>query len=101
MKLPKELREKKDLKGTVNKGKKCSVSGCYEPAIRSLTEKKFGKYVEKAGFKVDENRMHKIYLCKAHYKESNKVRKNQDKIYQKKGFLDDSRALKKGSWDFY
>ena len=96
MKLPKELREKKELGGAANKGKECSVRDCSEPAIRSLSENKWNKYLEKTGLKIEENRQHKIFLCKAHYKEGNKVRKSQEKIFAKKGFLDNKSATRKG-----
>ena len=43
MKLPKELREKRDLQGTGKKAKKCSVKGCSNDAIRSLSEDKYSK----------------------------------------------------------
>lgn len=99
MKLPKELREKTELKGAESKNKKCSVKECSEQAIRSLNEKKWGKYVEKADLKIIESKNRKIYLCKAHYKEVKKVRKSEEKLYTKKGFLDDSYGSKKGRWD--
>ncbi|MHA1294073.1 MAG: hypothetical protein ACTSQJ_15585 [Promethearchaeota archaeon] len=98
MKLPKELREKGDLSGTASKSKKCSVNRCNEIAIRSLAENKWGKYMERAKLKYQENRLHKIFLCKTHYKEANKVRKSDEKLYQKKGFLDDVRGVKKGRY---
>ncbi|MFX1256606.1 MAG: hypothetical protein ACFFAN_02005 [Promethearchaeota archaeon] len=96
MKLPKELREKSDLTGRTSKQKRCSVKECSEPAIRSLSDNKWGTYIEKAKLEVEENKRNKIYLCKTHYKEANKIRKNQEKIYQKKGFLENNPALKKG-----
>jgi hypothetical protein len=90
MKLPKELRENKDLGNTTTKQRTCSIRNCNEIAIRSLSENKWKSYVEKADLKYVENKQHKIYLCKTHYKESNKYRKSQEKLYQKKGFLDDA-----------
>lgn len=99
MKLPKELREKRDLSGTASKAKLCSVKECGEMAIRSLSENKWSQYVEKAKLQVDENKKNKIYLCKAHYKEVNKLRKSEEKLYQQKGFLDNTSASKKGKWD--
>ncbi len=100
LKLPKELREKGDLSATASKGKNCSVKDCGEIAIRSLSENKWKTYVEKANLKIIENRQHKIFLCKKHYKDANKYRKSQEKVYQKKGFLDNSVALAKGKrWD--
>ena len=99
MKLPKELREKRDLSGTTSKVKLCSVKECGESAIRSLSENKWSKFLEKAKLIVDENKKHKIYLCKTNYKDVNKVRKSEEKVYQQKGFLDNSHAGKKGKWD--
>ena len=97
MKLPKELIEKKDL-GKQSKSRKCSVRDCTETAIRSLSENKWSAYLEKAGLVLQENKQHKIYLCKKHYNEGNKVRKSEEKLYQKKGFLDDSKSSKKGRY---
>ena len=100
MKLPKELREKGDLSSTASKAKNCSIIGCKELAIRSLSENKWKSYVEKAKLKYLENKLHKIYLCKIHYKDANKYRKSQEKMYQKKGFLENSVGSAKGKrWD--
>jgi len=102
MKLPKELREKGDLSATANKGKNCSIKGCVDKAIRSLSENSWKAYVEKADLKYYDNKHHKIYLCKTHYKEANKYRKSQDKLYQKKGFLENSTTVsrsKSKNWD--
>ena len=97
MKLPKELRDRTELGGSA-KTRKCSIKDCKEIAFRSLSENSWKKYVEKAGLKFNENSRHKIYLCKPHYNQSNKFRKSQEKIFQKKGFLDNSIAVKKGKW---
>jgi len=99
MKLPKELREKSDLSGAASKGKICSVKECGESAIRSLSENKWSKVCEKARLKLNENRLRKIFLCKKHYKEANKMRKSDEKLIQKKGFLEDSTSTKRGKWD--
>ena len=102
MKLPKELRTNKALGSKDSKGKICSVKECNEVAIRSLSENRWNKFIEKAKLKIDENKRHKIYLCKVHYKEANKIKKSEEKLYgQQKGFLQDSKAAKKGSWDSY
>ncbi len=98
MKLPKELRDKRDIEG-VGKKKKCSVIECSENAIRSLSENAWKKYIEKAGLKLKETPSSRLYLCKAHYSQSNKVKKSQEKIFQKKGFLDNSSSSKKGKWE--
>jgi len=100
LKLPKELREKSDLSATANKGRRCSIKSCGDIAVRSLSENSWKAYVEKAQLKYRENKQHKIYLCKIHYKEANKYRKSQEKFYQKKGFLEDSTTIGKGKrWD--
>ena len=99
MKLPKELKDKSDLGGNAKK-RQCSIKNCNEMAIRSLSENAWKDYIENSGLKYNKNSRHKIYLCKTHYNQSNKYRKSQEKIFQKKGFLDDSVALKKGKWDY-
>ena len=101
MKLPKELRDKRELGGTF-KNKNCTIKGCSETAIRSLSENSWKNYIEKAGLRYKKNSQHKIYLCKQHYNQANKFRKSQDKVFQKKGFLDNATAtaVKKGKLDF-
>ncbi len=98
MKLPKELRDKRDIGGTV-KTRICSIIDCSENAIRSLSENAWKKYIEKAGLKLKDSATRRLYLCKLHYNQSNKVRKSQEKIFQKKGFLDNSSSSKKGKWE--
>jgi len=102
VKIPKELRDKRDLGGTITKNRECSIIGCRESAIRSLSENSWKKYIEKAGMKFKENSNHKIYLCKQHYNQTNKFRKTQEKLFQKKGFLDNHHAtkVKKGMLDY-
>ncbi|MFX1309531.1 MAG: hypothetical protein ACFE9M_12035 [Promethearchaeota archaeon] len=99
MKLPKEIKDKKDLTRST-KSRKCSILDCSEIAIRSLSENSWKNYIEKAGLTYTKNSQHKIYLCKKHYNQSNKYRKSQEKIFQKKGFLDNSIATKKGKWEY-
>jgi hypothetical protein len=91
MKLPKELREKQELQTSGGKAKACSVVDCRKQAVRSLSENKWKDYVEQANLTYKENRLHKIYLCKKHYKEAKKVRQKDEKQFTKKGFLDDAR----------
>ena len=98
MKLPKGIRDKKDIGGTT-KTRKCSVEECSENAIRSLSENAWKKYIEKSGLKLKDSAVRRYYLCKTHYNQSNKVRKSQEKIFQKKGFLDNSSSSKKGKWE--
>ncbi|MFX1278381.1 MAG: hypothetical protein ACFFA3_03125 [Promethearchaeota archaeon] len=98
MKLPKELRDKREMGGNT-KTRKCSVKTCNENAIRSLSENAWEKYIEKAGLKLKNSSNRRIYLCKEHYSQSNKFRKSQEKNLQKKGFLDNTTASKKGKWE--
>jgi hypothetical protein len=63
--------------GRVDKGVKCSVSGCSKEAIRSLSLEK----VKPSGLNVSaEGR--RAYLCKEHYKEYKK-RTKKDKQLEK------------------
>lgn len=55
--------------GRIDKGVKCSVVGCDNSAVRSLSAEK----ITSAGLKVDEKRH--AYLCKDHYKEYKKATK--------------------------
>jgi hypothetical protein len=63
--------------GRIDKGQKCSVSGCGREAARSITADK----VKAAGLNVstDEKR---AYICKEHYKEYKKKTK-KDKTLDK------------------
>lgn len=63
--------------GRIDKGQKCSVSGCGREAARSITADK----VKAAGLNVstDEKR---AYICKEHYKEFKKKTK-KDKTLDK------------------
>lgn len=99
MKLPKEIKDKMDLPRSA-KNRICSIQGCRENVVRSLSENSWKKFIEKAGLKFKTNAFHKIYLCKAHYNLANKYRKSQEKIFQKKGFLDNSALAKKGKWEY-
>ncbi len=97
MKLPKDLRDKRDI-SRVGKQRQCMVKDCSETAVRSLAESKWSKYVERAKLRIDEIKLRKIFLCKKHYKEVEKTRKSQEKLHQKKGFLNDSHLAKKGNY---
>lgn len=55
--------------GKIEKGVKCSVEGCGQMAVRSLSAEK----VDSAGLKVKESR--RAYLCEGHYKEFKKKTK--------------------------
>ncbi len=63
--------------GRIDKGQKCSVSGCGREAVRSISAEK----VKAAGLNVntDEKR---AYICKEHYKEYKKKTK-KDKTLDK------------------
>ena len=63
--------------GHINKGVKCSVSGCSREAIRSLSTEK----VRSAGLNVGSSER-RSYLCKEHYKEYKKKTK-KDKMFEK------------------
>ncbi|NIW16494.1 hypothetical protein GWN19_03620 [Candidatus Bathyarchaeota archaeon] len=60
--------------GRVSKGVKCSVMGCDEEAVRSLSNKKVGS----AGLRVGRSR--RAYLCKDHYREYKKKTREERKL---------------------
>jgi len=63
--------------GRIDKGQKCSVSGCGREAVRSITAEK----VKGAGLNVSTNEK-RAYICKEHYKEYKKKTK-KDKTLDK------------------
>jgi hypothetical protein len=66
--------------GRIDKGVKCSVSGCGRDAVRSLSSDK----VKLAGLKVGGEK--RAYLCKEHYKEFKKKTK-KDKQLEKMRYM--------------
>ncbi len=66
--------------GRVDKGQKCSVSGCAKEAARSIS----GEKVRLAGLKVGSEK--RAYLCKDHYKEYKKKTK-KDKQLEKMRYM--------------
>jgi len=62
--------------GKIDKGVKCSVSGCGKDAVRSIAAAK----VTAAGLKIGAER--RTYLCKEHYKEFKKATK-KDRTLEK------------------
>ncbi len=63
--------------GRVDKGEKCSVSGCGKEAARSVSPDK----AKAAGLNVSSSEK-RVYLCKEHYKELKKKTK-KDKTLEK------------------
>lgn len=63
--------------GRIEKGVKCSVSGCGREAARSLSTEK----VKSAGLNVGSGEK-RVYLCREHYKEFKKKTK-KDKTIEK------------------
>jgi len=62
--------------GRIGKGVKCSVSGCGQDAVRSLSADK----VRVAGLRVGSER--RAYLCKEHYKDYKKKTKKDKQVEQ-------------------
>jgi hypothetical protein len=60
--------------GRIDKGVKCSVSGCGRDAVRSLSAGK----VKAAGLRVGSER--RAYLCKEHYKEYKKKTRKEKQL---------------------
>lgn len=64
--------------GRIEKGVKCSVEGCENEAVRSISIENF----EKSGLKLKlKEGTKRVYLCKEHYKEYKKYfRRNVWKV---------------------
>ncbi len=60
--------------GRVDKGAKCTVSGCGKEAVRSISAEK----VKTAGLRVGNEK--RAYLCKDHYKEFKKKTKKDKQL---------------------
>ena len=60
--------------GRVDKGAKCSVSGCGSVAVRSISAEK----VKSAGLRISSEK--RAYLCKGHYKEYKKRTKKDKEL---------------------
>ena len=63
--------------GRIDKGEKCSVSGCGREAARSISADK----VKAAGFKVSSEEK-RAFICKEHYKEFKKKTKKDKTLDQ-------------------
>ena len=61
--------------GRIDKGVRCTVSGCGRNAIRSLSTEK----VRSAGLNVGGSER-RVYLCKEHYKEYKKKTKKDKQL---------------------
>ncbi|MGZ4849984.1 MAG: hypothetical protein ACXV2C_01235 [Candidatus Bathyarchaeia archaeon] len=61
--------------GRIDKGQKCSVSGCGREAVRSLSSDK----VKAAGLNVSSGEK-RAYICREHYKEYKKKTKKDKTI---------------------
>lgn len=60
--------------GKVSKGVRCSVEGCGEPAVRSLSSQRVSRHL-----KIAESRG-RAYLCEKHYKEFKKLSREERRI---------------------
>ncbi|MDI9645014.1 MAG: hypothetical protein QFX35_07345 [Candidatus Verstraetearchaeota archaeon] len=63
--------------GKVKKGEGCSVSGCGNPAVRSLSPAHASE-MKQAGYSLSESG--RLYLCEPHYKEFKKLRSKEDRL---------------------
>lgn len=60
--------------GKIEKGIKCSVTGCENAAVRSVS----GEKTESSGLKVEGTR--RAYLCEGHYREFKKKSKGARQV---------------------
>ena len=60
--------------GKISKGINCSVKGCSEVAVRSVSKNKL------AGSGLETTSERRVYLCHNHYKELKKASKKEDDL---------------------
>jgi len=66
--------------GKVKKGVNCSVVGCNDRAIQSVSIDKVQEAAQAIGLKFDARKSRRIYLCEKHYKEVKKYLKKTKKL---------------------
>lgn len=64
--------------GKVKKGQVCSINGCSNLAVRSLSVN-YADALLKAGLNVNKGAS-RLYLCEEHYKSLKKVRKRESML---------------------
>ncbi len=57
----------------------CSIAGCNEEAMKSMSSQRIGPSVASCGLKVKDSRKRKTYLCKEHWKQVKKAYKKDTK----------------------
>ncbi len=68
--------------GRVKKGQLCSVSGCNEAAVRSVSASEALRALSKLNLTVKDRRARRIYFCEKHYKLFKKAIK-KEKMFEK------------------
>ncbi|MFX1562139.1 MAG: hypothetical protein ACFFDP_02400 [Promethearchaeota archaeon] len=66
--------------GKIKQGEPCSVEGCNEKAIRSVSSDKASEAFQKASLALKPGRRRRAYLCTAHYKIFKKQQKTERKV---------------------
>jgi hypothetical protein len=64
--------------GKIKKGVPCSITGCSEAAVRSLSRDGIGKPLSDAGLQV-RGSSNRVYICEKHYKAVKKQLKKSRK----------------------
>lgn len=62
--------------GRVDRGVPCSVTGCTEKAVRSISGSRTEKHLQ------IQSGTRRAYLCQTHYKELKKKSRNERKVEQ-------------------
>jgi len=66
--------------GKIKKGVNCSVIGCNERALHSLSIDKVQEAIRTIGLKLNIKTSRRVYLCEKHYKEIKKQLKRMKKV---------------------
>jgi hypothetical protein len=63
--------------GKIKKGEKCSVKGCENTAVRSLSPS-YMSTMKKAGLEITDSS--RLYLCEEHYKKFKKAHSGEERL---------------------
>ena len=66
----------------MRKGISCSVAGCDEKAVRSISASDALEALSKLDLKLDDASVRRVYLCEKHYKLFKKAVK-KDRFYER------------------
>ncbi len=65
-------------------GRLCSIEGCPNEAVRSLSKEKFDSILKLLNLKLKDDKIPRLYICQEHYKLVKKKDKKENKLLRPK-----------------